>query len=523
MSERFHFRLLAMSDLHGHLIPESLTDFTQKPSGLCAISSIIAKHRTENTRVLDLGDSIQGSPMMDYHQAHRHSSPNPVAVLFNHLKVDYFVPGNHDFNYGRSYLDQFIDNLNTTKVLCANILDKKNRPAFGLPYDLFTLGEGIKIAIIGVTTQYIPNWERKSHITNLRFENACQVAKRLVEHLKKIENPHLIILAYHGGFEKDLDTFEAYVADTGENLGSRMLEEIPEIDILITGHQHRSIVSTVRNTLVIQPGYNGKAMAVIDVDFIKENGRYAIRKKAILEKTDNYPVDERCVTLLSNIRKETEKYLDIRIGKTTQDLLIKDAFLARRDKHPIVTFINQVQKEKTKADISCCSLGNQVSGFPDIIRIRDVLSTYVFPNTLVVLRIDGQTLKRALEKNAEYFALDEEGRIIANPRYSYPKTEHYNYDMFDGIDYCIDVAQPYGRRIVTLTYQNKPVSTHQSFTLVMNNYRSTGGGEFQMYRNLEIVKEINIDIASLLIDYIKKHKTITIQAHHNIRVINSNQ
>lgn len=523
MSDSFHFRMLVTSDLHGQLVPELPLSSEQKPAGLCVIASMIAKYRTSTTRILDLGDSLQGSPMMVYHQRHRHQSPNPVAVLFNHLCVDYFVPGNHDFNYGRKYLDQFIGQLTVTKPLCGNIFDKEKRLPFGKAVDLIRLENGIKIAVIGVTTQYIPHWERKSHIANLLFENACDTAKQLVRELKQTENPQLIILAYHGGFEKDLDTFEPYIADTGENLGSRMLEEIPDVDILITGHQHRSIVKTIRDTLVIQPEYNGKALGVIDVRFALEDGWRLAEKRAFLEKTDGYPVDATCLELIADIRQKTEKYLDIPIGKTTQDLLITDAFLARRDKHPIVTFINQVQMAQTKADLSCCSLGNQVTGLPQTIRIRDVLTTYVFPNTLVVLKIDGRVLKAALEKNAEYFALDEQGTIIANPRYSFPKNEHYNYDMFDGIDYTIDVSQPVGQRIVSLSYQNKPVTNDQQFTLAMNNYRSTGGGEFGMYQNQEIVKEGLVDIAELLIDYIRKHKTITVLAHHNVRVINSNR
>jgi 2',3'-cyclic-nucleotide 2'-phosphodiesterase/3'-nucleotidase len=516
--------MLVTSDLHGQLVPLSTNGPDQEPSGLSVISSILSKFRTEHTITLDLGDTIQGSPMMAFHQQNRKKYPMPAAVLFNHLGIDFFVPGNHDFNYGRHYLDDFINRLTVTEPLCGNIVDFQNRPAFGKPYAIIADDNGPRIAVIGMTTHYIPNWERQSHITHLRFLDAFETTKKWVEYVKRIEDPQLIVVAYHGGFEKDLETFEPYIADTGENQGSRMLEEIPGIDILITGHQHRSLVKTIRGTLVIQPEFNGRAVAVIDVLFTKKDVWTVEEKSAVLEKARNYQSDPVCENLIEPLRSDTEVYLDTPIGKTrSDDLRINDLFLARQDKHKIVTFINQVQLKKTKAQLSCCSLGNQATGFPRTIRIRDVLSTYVFPNSLVVLKIDGKNLLAALEKNAEYFALDESGQIVANPKYSYPKVEHYNYDMFDGIDYVIDVARPVGHRIVSCNYQGKPVEEGQYFSLAMNNYRATGGGEFWMYRHLDVIKEVNQDIADLIMAHIRRHQTIDVDDVKNIRVINSNR
>ena len=57
--------------------------------------------------------------------------------------------------------------------------------------------------------------------------------------LRKLQSI-LVIVAYHGGFERDLDTNEAYVVDTGENLGSKIINNIKGIDCLITAHQHRT-------------------------------------------------------------------------------------------------------------------------------------------------------------------------------------------------------------------------------------------------------------------------------------------
>ena len=34
-----------------------------------------------------------------------------MMKAFNYLKYDYFVPGNHDFNYGLDYLVDFVNSI----------------------------------------------------------------------------------------------------------------------------------------------------------------------------------------------------------------------------------------------------------------------------------------------------------------------------------------------------------------------------------------------------------------------------
>ena len=49
-------------------------------------------------------------------------------------------------------------------------------------------------------------------------------------------------MSYHGGFERSLDTDIPTEELTGENEGSDILERFhKDIDVLITGHQHRDI------------------------------------------------------------------------------------------------------------------------------------------------------------------------------------------------------------------------------------------------------------------------------------------
>src|SRR5699024_2586964 len=107
----------------------------------------------------------------------------------------------------------------------------------------------------------------------------------------------------------------------------------------------------------------------------------------------------------------------------------------------LADFINQVQLEYTKAEISCTSLANQVPGLPQRVKVRDILLTYPFPNTLVVLEITGKILKAALERTAEYFSV-KDGKIGISESFLNPKIEHYNFDFYRGVTYEVAYDKP---------------------------------------------------------------------------------
>lgn len=74
---------------------------------------------------------------------------------------------------------------------------------------------------------------------------------------------------YHGGFE-EIYKAEAGENLTGENVGYKICSEIEGIDVLVSGHQHRSFVSKIKNTLVLQ--CRDGASECMEVSFCKENG-----------------------------------------------------------------------------------------------------------------------------------------------------------------------------------------------------------------------------------------------------------
>lgn len=499
-------RIIATSDVHGYVMPFKYSDSKECSMGMAKVSNLIKSLKDDNTLVIDNGDCIQGSPLSFYFNNNYHDEIYLMTKILNLIGYDYFNLGNHDFNYGKEVLLRHINNLKAKLITCNVEIDEQT-----YNYQIKEFKNGVRIAIFGIVTNHVTVWESKENLNNIKINDAFTCAKNTVEKIKNNEKVDLIVGVYHGGFEKDLVTKEATEIINGENQAFLMCQEIEGLDILITGHQHRSLAGKCFNTTISQTSANAQEIALYDIDF--DNKEIAVK----LIKPD-VEADPNVIDIVKNVEGNLQHWLDQTLGETTIDLKISDGFDARVHKHPLVSFINQVQLDATGADLSSVALFNDATGFNKIITTRDIVSTYVYTNTMVVLETTGKLLREYLEKASEYFDIANE-KIVVSKMFSEPKPQHYNYDMVDNIDYTIKVSNPIGQRIIDLKYNNKDIKDEDIFTLVTSSYRAKGSGDYTMVNEMKVVKEIDIDIVECLINYIMKHPKIMVNHKDNIKVI----
>ena len=509
---------LETSDMHGYVYP---TDYSGEQNLAFGAAKVAAKLKELRAQAagpviaIENGDFIQGSPL-SYYLAKEKSSAKELTKLINLMDYDVQVIGNHEFNYGIDYLKEAIESYHAP-VLAANILNEAGQPYFGKAYTIIEKA-GIKIAILGLTTEYIPHWEKPETLAGLTFTNIVETAKKYIPLLK--QQADLVIVSYHGGFEKDLTTGEATEALTGENEGYKLLQEVEGIDALFTGHQHRTIAAKINGIPVVQPGYRGNHIGEIQLT-IKKNGDQVmvVDSHAALHTVENVAGDPQILSAIEPLELELEHWLDQTLGKVEGDMRITDPMQARLEEHPYVEFINRVQLSASGAEISGTALfNNEGKGFGKTITMRDVITNYIYPNTLAVIKVNGAELRTALEQSANYLAVEND-QIVFNPAYIQPKPQYYNYDMYEGIQYTIDMNQPAGQRITELSFQGHPITAEQEFELVTNQYRAIGGGNYEMFGADKIVREVQIDMTELIAEYLKKHPIIKAEVDHNFNVI----
>ncbi|MCH3962308.1 MAG: bifunctional metallophosphatase/5'-nucleotidase [Solobacterium sp.] len=501
-------RLLVTSDVHGLIYPYSYADGSVQKQGFGQLYTLVQSLRTENTLLLDNGDSLAGSPLSFFHYLKHADEISPITAIMHEMQYDYINVGNHDFNYGEDALMMHLQNVGAP-CITNNYLFR------GVPYGPnYVIREiaGKKLALIGVTTQYTPHWENPAHIKHSRFEDAFENLKKNVELVKKLEKPDYIIALYHGGFERDFKTGYLTEEDTGEDEGIQMMRMIPDLDILLAGHQHHSLCGTYNNIVYTETSAYGMDLACVDID--PDTGKIEARMIPGDGKTDD--------SVLSPVQKEEDEcqlWLDQTLGTSNVNLKITDENDARLHKSQLITFFNQVQMEATGAEISATALFLNCTGFNPQITMRNLISSYVYPNTLTVKKMTGKILREYLEKDAEFWSIRADDTIGVDPSHDFPTPQHYNYDMLDGVDYTIKVSNPIGQRITSLTYQGKDVEPDQEFTVCINNYRAAGGGNFSMIKNCPTVSVNLSSMVELLAEYILKHKVIDFEPVNNISVI----
>ena len=472
------------------------------------LKALFDSMKDENTLLLDNGDVLEGSPLSFYHYHYHADEVSPMTRVMKKIGYDYINVGNHDFNYGEKALKTHLKETDAECITSNWLYEGK---PFGNGYVIRDFGK-TRIALFGLVTDYIPHWEAEANIRESVFTDVIETAERTVRKIQENEHPSYIVCMYHGGMEKDPATGIATEDLTGENVAYELLEKVRGIDILLGGHQHRTLSGRLFDTVFVQTRDRGCEIGCVDI--YPEEDRIEVSVVPC-----DLPADTSIEECAGKEENECQKWLDLPLGRTAVDLSVKDEEDARLHKSQLITFLNQVAMDVAGSDLSANALFLHATGFPPEITMRNLVSTYVYPNTLVVKKISGKILRAYLEKDAEFFAMKEDGTIGVAKKYVEPKPQQYNYDMLDGIDYTIQVSKPVGKRIVSLLYHGVPVKDEDTFTIALNNYRASGGGNYDMLKDAETVKEISNGMVEMIAEYILKKKVIDFEPVDNIHVI----
>lgn len=178
-------RILSTSDVHGYFYP---TDFStvddQHELGFFKAASLIKQKRRQASAdeivlYIENGDIIEGSPMdaYAYNTKDQTNYSQKIVSMINSLTPDAAVLGNHEFNYGLNYLSDVFKK-RTYSILGANISGPNAKGIIDASYRIIEK-KGVKLAIVGLTTQFIPHWEDPKNIEGLHFASALETLKKL--------------------------------------------------------------------------------------------------------------------------------------------------------------------------------------------------------------------------------------------------------------------------------------------------------------------------------------------------------
>ncbi|WP_202707375.1 5'-nucleotidase C-terminal domain-containing protein [Sporosalibacterium faouarense] len=505
--------VLGTSDIHGAVNSwayESNTDYGD--IGLVRIASIVNSVKSENpnTLLIDNGDTLQGSILTDDLYNSDLTKPNPMIDMMNFIGYDAMVLGNHEFNFGLDLINKAVEEANFP-ILSANTYNKADDSHFVKPYIIKEV-DGVKVGILGLTVPSIPRWDGPK-VESLTFKHMGQEAKKYAEELKE-KGADIIVASVHAG----LDTRHE---EDGSDAAKLVAEYAPQIDIMLVGHDHITVNEVINGVLVGAPSAaNGQANEVVkfDIQLEKDGDEWKVAsKEANILTIADYEASSEAEEHAKPYHEATLKFLENTIGVATADFHpqsevpgIPEAQI--RDT-AVIDIINKVQLEATGADVAAAALFKNTSNLPKgDLNFANVFDIYKYANKLVAVEVTGKELKDYMEWSAAYFNTYKPGDITVSFN---PDIRGYNYDMFAGIDYKIDISKPAGERIVDLTMDGEPVTDDQIIKLAINDYRYSGLTSMGIISGEAYFNSDPITLRSYIRDYIEEKGSISPEVDNN--------
>ena len=523
-AKEIDIQILATSDLHGKFYPYDYAINEESKSGsLTQIATAVKKYRTDNTIIVDVGDTIQDN----YSEMFFKDKIHPMMLAMNEIGYDIWAIGNHEFNYGVENLKNIM-NQSTSKVLIGNLYNPDGT-SFADSYTIIEK-DGVKIGVIGMCTPNITKWD-SVNLKDYIVTDPVEETKKIVKDLR--DKVDILIATVHMGEENEYD-----VPNSGAN---DLANACPELDLIIAAHEHKLVEETyVNNVLIVENKSSGATMSKVNIVVEKDKfGCKIVDRKAESIKISEYESDKELSKKLAPYNERAKKEANIIIGELIGGNLVPENEIAEIPQAQIeptslIDLINEVQMYYTDAQVSSAALFNIDANLePGKIKKSDTSLIYKYGNTLYKVQMTGKQLKKYMEWSANYYNTYNPKDLTISFN---ENVRGFNYDMFSGVDYQIDISEKPGNRIKNLkwTKTGKEVKDDEIFVIAVNNYRVNThllsyGEIYEEGEELPKVLEIDVNgkiggVRELIGDYIKNVKggKITPNNPKNWEIIGNN-
>ena len=561
---RLGLRLLGLTDLHANLYPyDYYRDCPDDSVGLARAASLVAQARSEapNCLLFDNGDILQGTPLGDLVAEAIAADPSaihPVIAAMNTLDYAVATLGNHDFNYGLEALERAYAQARFP-VVCCNVRKSDGSPWFPPSVvierafiDTSGTPRRIKVGVIGVAPPQIARWDEAHVRGRLTIVDMVKAARAELGELRA--RVDLVVVLCHSGISRLASTF-------GEENAALDLAKLDGVDALILGHQHLLLpgddfadfqgVDPERGTIhgkpAVMAGFSGSHLGIIDLGLEMNTGWRVTEARVEVRPIARRDANGRAIALTESdapvleaaksAHEATLRQIRTPIGRLATPL---HTYLALIGDDPAVQLVNEAQRAHAaplaaaRTDLAALPVLSAAAPFKcggrsgpyfytDIaagpLALKDVADIYPYPNSLRLVRVDGAALREWLERSASIFRRIDPSLRDEQPLLG-PAFACYNFDVIDGVEYTIDVTQsaryddsgaliaPDARRIRDLTFNGAPVDPNQSFLVVTNNYRASGGGGFPGCDGTSVVIEAPDANRDVVLQYVASRSEI---------------
>jgi len=432
--------ILAINDMHANI------DYFPQ------FAAIIDSFRSlyPDLLLLSAGDNQTGNPINDQYP----EKGLPIIELMNAVGFNLSVVGNHEFDSqpaGFRNLQQKA----RFPFICANMKAPDSLGYQIEPYKLFTLKNGLKVAVLGLL-HINPNGIPDTHPDNVKgilFRSPVETAKDYM-HLK--DQSDLFVILSHYGFENDV----------------MLAMTLPEgVDLIIGGHSHSRVEKKLffNNIIITQAENKLKYATLIKVEVLADGS---------LQR------DMELINIRAFGKKEAK--IQAMVDRYNDNPKLNAVLATSTDEFPTYEALGYLMADAlrwgAKSDIALVNPGGvRIDYLPKgDFRILDVFRLDPFGNEMVLFKLSGKEMV-ALMKAA--YPIDEK-----KPLYVAGIRTRLRADASGALS-----------EVQLFDENNQPLDLEQTYTVAMNSYMAVS----YQYPHHDPGQSLFITTSDNMIEYLK--------------------
>ncbi|HIF5549315.1 TPA: bifunctional UDP-sugar hydrolase/5'-nucleotidase UshA [Vibrio parahaemolyticus] len=509
----YKLTVLHTNDHHGRFWQNKHGEY-----GMAARKTLIDDLRDEiqaeggSVLLLSGGDINTGVPESDLQDA------EPDFKGMSKIGYDAMALGNHEFDNPLDVLFKQQDWANFP-MLSANIYDKKTGKRLFQPYAMFNK-QGIKIAVIGLTTEDTAKLGNPEFIGQVDFRDPKAEAKELIAELKKTENPDLIFAVTHmGHYENGNRGINA----PGDVALARYLNE-GDLDMIVGGHSQEPVCMEGPNVIKknFKPGdecqpdqqngtyivqahewgkYVGRAdyefrngeLSMVSYDLIPVNLKKKINVDGQSQRVfvqDEITQDKAMLDFLRPFQEKGQSQLNVKIAESNGKLE-GDRNVVRFQQTNLGRLIATAHMERAKADFAVMNSGGVRDSIEaGDITYKDVLTVQPFGNMVSYVDMSGQEV------------LDYLNIVATKP------VDSGAYAQFAGISMRIE-----NDKVTNVFIGNKQLRLDGRYRFTVPSYNASGGDGYPKIDTHPGYVNTGFTDAEVLKDYLESHSPIDVNEY----------
>lgn len=471
----YRLTILHTNDHHGRFWQNKYGEY-----GLAAQKTLIdsLKKEIENgggsVLLLSAGDINTGVPESDLQDA------EPDFKGMNNIGYDAMTVGNHEFDKPLNILFRQ-EKWAQFPILSANIYDKKSGERLFKPYALF-VEQGLKIAVIGLTTEDTARIGNPEVIGGIDFHDPITEARMLIEALKKSERPDIVLALTHLGY---YENGRHGINAPGDVSLARFLAA-GDLDLIVGGHTHDAVCMAAPDVLarnfspgdscipdkqngtwIVQAYEWGKYVGRADFEFrndVLELVNYELipvnLKKTVTSggKTSRVlaereiPQDRPLLDFLKPYQEKGQENLQLQIA-VTNGKLEGDREVVRFQQTNLGRLIATAQMQRARADFAVINSGGIRDSIEEgVVTYKDILLVQPFGNHLTYTDMTGAEI------------VDYLNNVATKP------VDSGGYAQFAGISMTVEKD-----RVADVVIEGHSITPGRTYRMAVPSYSAAGG------------------------------------------------